>query len=134
MKILKKDHQAISAVIGVILMVAITAAIGAVSYAYFTGLIGGVEEPTPVISFVPDHSKKTLTVSSSDHNINWADIEILCTNTTGHSDSISKSGTVSAGDSITLNNDQSLTGTVTVTFRHIPSNSMLADSFTFQNV
>jgi len=40
----KENKEAISAVIGVILMVAITVAIAAVSFVYFTGMLGGPKE------------------------------------------------------------------------------------------
>ncbi len=54
MKIIKKyrrsNNHAVSAVIGVTLMVAVTIAMGAVAYAYFTGLIGGSPEINAIIS------------------------------------------------------------------------------------
>ncbi|MEM4257570.1 MAG: type IV pilin N-terminal domain-containing protein [Candidatus Thermoplasmatota archaeon] len=46
----KLNQEAVSAVIGVTIMVAITVAMAAVAYTYLTGMIGG-ETPTPVASF-----------------------------------------------------------------------------------
>ncbi|MFO7676764.1 MAG: type IV pilin [Thermoplasmatota archaeon] len=130
----KEDDQAVSAVLGVILMVAISAAIAAVSFAYFTGMIGGAEEAVPVIAFIPNQSQNTLTVSNAEPNTKWAEIEIIFTNLTGYSETLTKNGIVTAGNVINLNTDQSLTGTVEITFRHLPSNTLLSESFTFQNV
>lgn len=127
-----QSKHAVSAVIGVIIMVAITIAMAAVAYAYFTGMIGGEKAATPVISFTPSASEKTIQVASADINTNWNDINITFTNATGHRYLI-KTGPVSAGDTINLLTDQTLRKTVTVLFRHVPTNSELG-SYTFQNV
>jgi len=125
--------HAVSAVIGVIIMVAITIAMAAVAYAYFTGMIGESKTETPVISFTPSASEKTIQVVSADANTNWKDINITFSNATSY-DYLEKTGLVSAGDTIYLETDQTLTGTVIVSFRHIPTNTMMGDSYTFQNV
>ena len=127
------NKNAVSAVIGVIIMVAITIAMAAVAYAYFTGMIGGGEEVAPVISFTPDAAKKTIQVASADVDAIWNDINITFSNATGFA-YFTKTGVVSAGDTIYLETDQTLTGTVIVSFRHIPTNTMMGDSYTFQNV
>ncbi len=44
-------EEAVSAVIGVILMVAITAAIAATVYVYVSGMMGGGTEPAPTLTF-----------------------------------------------------------------------------------
>ena len=125
--------HAVSAVIGVIIMVAITIAMAAVAYAYFTGMIGESKTETPVISFTPSLADKTIKVVSADANINWNDINITFTNATSY-DYLEKIGLVSAGDTIYLETDQTLTGTVTVSFRHNPTNTQMGDSYTFLNV
>jgi flagellin-like protein len=127
------NQNGVSAVIGVIIMVAITVAMAAVAYAYFTGMIGESKTETPVISFTPSASEKTITVASADTNINWRDINITFTDGTSY-DYLEKTDTVSAGDVINLNTDQSLTGTVIVTFRYNPTNTLMGDAYTFQNV
>ena len=126
------NQNAVSAVIGVIIMVAITIAMAAVAYAYFTGMIGGQKTVTPVISFTPSASEKVIRVVSADVNINWIDINITVTNATGHA-YIVKPGIVSAGDTIDLLTDQLLRGKVTVTFMHVPTNSLLG-TYTIENV
>ena len=128
-----QSKHAVSAVIGVIIMVAITIAMAAVAYAYFTGMIGGGEEVTPVISFTPDATEKTIQVASADVDTIWNDINITFTNATGFA-YLTKTGVVSAGDTIYLETDQTLTGTVTVTFRHNPTNTIMGDPYIFQNV
>ncbi len=129
----KHNEFAVSAVIGVIIMVAITIAMAAVAYAYFTGMIGGGDEIVPVINFMPSEADNKLTVSTADIDANWNDINITFTNGTNY-DYLEKTGIVTAGDTIDLNDDQQLTGTVTVTFRHDPTNTMMGDSYTFQEV
>jgi FlaG/FlaF family flagellin (archaellin) len=127
------NQNAVSAVIGVIIMVAITVAMAAVAYAYFTGMIGESKTETPVISFVPSASEKIIQVVSSYADINWRDINITFANATSY-DYLEKTGVVSAGDTIYLETDQILTGTVIVSFRHIPTNTLMGDSYTFQNI
>jgi FlaG/FlaF family flagellin (archaellin) len=128
-----QSKHAVSAVIGVIIMVAITIAMAAVAYAYFTGMIGESKTETPVISFTPSTTEKTIQVASADVDANWNDINITFNNATGFA-YLTKTGVVSAGDTIYLEIDQTLTGTVTVTFRHNPTNTMMGDAYTFQNV
>ncbi len=126
------DKKAVSAVIGVIIMVAITIAMAAVAYAYFTGMIGESKTETPVISFTPDISEKLIQVASADVDIKWIDINITVTNATGHA-YILKSGLISAGNVIDLMIDQPLRGKVTVIFTHVPTNSLLG-TYTIDNV
>jgi FlaG/FlaF family flagellin (archaellin) len=124
--------NAVSAVIGVIIMVAITVAMAAVAYAYFTGMIGEQKMAAPAIDFVKSDSEKTVTISTADVDTNWKDINITFNNATDFR-YITKNGLVNAGDIIDFRSDQNLTGTVTITFTHIPSNSLLA-SYTIDNV
>lgn len=127
-----QSKHAVSAVIGVIIMVAITIAMAAVAYAYFTGMIGGGEEVTPVISFTPDASEKTIQVASADVDAIWNDISITFTNATGYNQT-TRTGVVNAGDTINLINDQPLRGKVTVTFTHVPTNTLLG-TYTIEDV
>jgi flagellin-like protein len=128
----KINQNAVSAVIGVIIMVAITVAMAAVAYAYFTGMIGEQKAAAPTIDFVKSDSEKTVTVSTADVDANWKDINITFSNTSDFR-YITKNGIINAGDIIDFRLDQDLTGTVTITFTHIPSNSLLA-SYTIENV
>lgn len=127
-----QSKHAVSAVIGVIIMVAITIAMAAVAYAYFTGMIGGGEKVTPVISFTPNVSEKTIQVASADVDANWNDINITITNATTFTHLV-KTGVLNAGDTINLINDQPLRGKVTVTFTHVPTNTLLG-TYTIEDV
>jgi len=134
MKKYPQNQFAVSAVIGVIIMVAITVTMGAVAYAYFTGMIGEQNRATPAVSFTPSSTDKTITVTTADIDIFWKDINITITNATTYT-YYTKTGIVKAGDTINLQTDPNpiLRGTVTVIFRFIPTNSGLG-SYTLENV
>jgi len=128
------NQNAVSAVIGVIIMVAITVAMAAVAYAYFTGMIGEQKTATPAIDFVKSDTEKTITVAAADVDTEWNDINITFTNVTSYAYlTVPKIGIMKAGDRIDLFNDQILRGKVTVTFMHIPTNAILG-TYTFDNV
>jgi len=79
-------------------------------------------------------SEKTITVATADININWIDINITFSNVTTYAYlTVPKTGMINAGDRIDLINDQILRGKVTVTFTHLPTNSLLG-SYTMENV
>lgn len=65
------DKDAISAVIGVILMVAITVAIAAVTFVYFSGLMGApeTEKENAGIAVMPDNGKIKITLIKSGKNM-----------------------------------------------------------------
>lgn len=130
----KIDQNAVSAIIGVIIMVAITVAMASVAYMLFTGMIGEQKKETPVISFTPSATEKALTVTTADIETNWESINITISNETSFT-YLTKTGMVNAGDTIYLQTDPIpvIRGTVTVTFRYIPTNSFL-DSYTIENV
>ncbi|HUS99928.1 MAG TPA: type IV pilin [Candidatus Thermoplasmatota archaeon] len=128
------NQNAVSAVMGVIIMVAITVAMGSVSYMYFTGMIGESKTETPVISFTPSATEKALRVAVADIDTYWENINITISNATSFT-YITKTGIVNAGDTIYLQTDPIpvLRGTVTITFRYLLTNSFLA-SYTIENV
>ena len=57
-KFIEADERAVSAVIGVILMVAITVAIAATVYVYVSGMIGGTKTQTPNVACTTDATCK----------------------------------------------------------------------------
>jgi flagellin-like protein len=76
-KFIEADERAVSAVIGVILMVAITVAIAATVYVYVSGMIGQGTQSTPSISMTasPVTGAGTCAVmiaTASSPNIAWA--------------------------------------------------------------
>ena len=59
-----EGEEAVSAVIGVILMVAITVAIAATVYVYVSGMLTGPGESAPNLAWTLDDSDDTLTITS----------------------------------------------------------------------
>ena len=128
---LKHNKKAVSAVIGVILMLAIAVATAATAYVYMSGMLGSLNEEEPAIGFFVSESTNTVRVISADPGISWSDINITATD--GSSTIyITMGGTVTAGDEIDLNG-RGLSGDVTITLRHDPTNTMIW-THTFHNV
>ena len=71
-----EEERAVSAVIGVILMVAITVAIAATVYVYVSGMIGGTPTTAPNIQFNIDESHDRLIVSHTETGAAWEDLSI----------------------------------------------------------
>jgi flagellin-like protein len=81
----KFSNNAVSAVIGVILMVAITVAIAATVYVYVSGMMGGGLENTPVVSMIAessdDKNEVLITIITiTDFGIGWNDISGVLVN------------------------------------------------------
>lgn len=77
-----EGEEAVSAVIGVILMVAITVAIAATVYVYVSGMIGTSPETTPNMQLIKDNVAKKLTVASADPgNLKWSSFEVILNET-----------------------------------------------------
>ena len=113
-----EDGEAVSAVIGVILMVAITVAIAATVYVYVSGMLTTGSTTTPDITFYFDDTANTLTVSKiSESGIAWTDIHKTGTCTL-------PAGTIEAGDAVT-----GCVGTVTLNYQ----NTTLLGSWDFSN-
>ena len=140
----KADERAVSAVIGVILMVAITVAIAATVYVYVSGMIGGAKNQTPNVAFMVDSSNNKAIVTTSDANIKWSDVVVTLIpsvnyhyqvwynggqTAAGAQDStanpaIPTGTTVTAGDFILLTS--SVVGSNNeITLRYTPTNSLL---------
>lgn len=128
------NKRAVSAVIGVIIMVAITVAMAAAAFAFLTGMIGEQKKETPAIEFVKSENDKSIIIATADIDTTWEDIGILFSNaTTSASLTTPKTGIINAGDRIDLRTDQILRGKVTVTFTHLPTNSLYG-TYIFENV
>ena len=80
-KFIEADERAVSAVIGVILMVAITVAIAATVYVYVSGMIGGTKNQTPNVACTTDSTSNRIQVATADANIKWKDIVVTIDNT-----------------------------------------------------
>ena len=120
----RQDNNAVSAVIGVILMVAITVAIAATVYVYTSQMMGGgTTTPVPTITFYTTESDNTLTVIQGDPKVNWTEINITATDGVNYYYH-ELTGTLKAGDTISFN-ENGLTGSITIRFIHTPTNSLI---------
>ena len=133
-KFIEADERAVSAVIGVILMVAITVAIAATVYVYVSGMIGGTKNQTPNVACTTDSTANKVTVATADANIKWSDITVTLnpslTYDIWYNGGITNSTvtaittqTVTAGDYIFIYGTSQ--GNVQVTLRFEPTNSLL---------
>ena len=119
-----KEEKAVSAVIGVILMVAITVAIAATVYVYVSGMLGGGAQKAPSMAFNRVTSTpKGVTLVSADTGLKWSDFVITYNLSGTHEAVITAPGTdVTAGQFIPL----SATYTIgTITIRHTPTNTLM---------
>lgn len=102
--------EAVSPVIGVILMVAITVILAAVVFVV-VGNVGSDQDAAPAMSFDKDAASSSLTIIKADSNVPWSDLSVTgCT--------APASGNITAGQSLT-----SCSGAVSVV--HSPTNSLL---------
>jgi len=110
-----EEDEAVSAVIGVILMVAITVAIAATVYVYVSGMLGGGTSSTPSISMTAEPSSDDtsclITVGTiTETGVAWSDIAATLTDIDAGSEitinnyNWQPSGTVSGGDICNLAN------------------------------
>jgi len=140
-KFIQADERAVSAVIGVILMVAITVAIAATVYVYVSGMIGGTKTQTPNVACTTDSTTNKIQVATADSNIKWKDIVVTVDNTTVNWQVFTASATsidlpkhtdlatadVTAGDYLLLDFTAfpGYQGNVRVTLKYTPTNSLL---------
>ena len=128
-KFINADERAVSAVIGVILMVAITVAIAATVYVYVSGMLGGTQNKAPNMAFNKETTpNKKIVLVSADSGLNWNTFTITYSSVTGvrlngatalTSGSAMPAGTVTAGDYINV------TGTGTISITHTPTNTLM---------
>ena len=150
----KEEEEAVSAVIGVILMVAITVAIAATVYVYVSGMIGGTPDKTPEVQFIKDETNDRLTVAKTDGEVQWYDLSIRSTAAgyceinadsaatdqnldanTLHaigSAALATDADIDASDFIDIECD-SVSTDVTITIVHTDTNTVIGD-YTFQTV
>ena len=84
----RNNKSGVSAVIGVILMVAITVAIAATVYVYFGGMLDEGSQITPGIIMMAESSNDkdrviVTIISITDSGINWNDVSGILNNDTG---------------------------------------------------
>ena len=136
------DKHAVSAVIGVILMVAITVAIAATVYVYVSRNARRSKRPsTANVACITDSSTNRITITSAAANIKWRDIVVVPDNTSvnwrvydpSHNPldaAKSTSGAtaeIAAGDYIEFDFTANpwMSGNVRVSLRFVPTNTLL---------
>jgi len=135
------DQRAVSAVIGVILMVAITVAIAATVYVYVSGMLGGTKDQTANIACITDSATNRITITSAGANLKWKDIVVITDNATvnwrvydpSHNPLDAPKSTsgatanIAAGDYIELDftANPGMSGNVRVSLRFTPTNTLL---------
>ena len=100
-KFIDADERAVSAVIGVILMVAITVAIAATVYVYVSGMIGSGPSATATVSMVQSGSFVTITGVEKGPITNTSASAIFVNQTTG----VSISAVILAANGVAANVD-----------------------------
>ena len=113
-KFIEADERAVSAVIGVILMVAITVAIAATVYVYVSGMLGGTQNKAPSMAW--NKGTNTLTLVSADTGLIWSSFNI---SGAAHTNDFASGDAVTAGDKITV------TASGTITIIHTPTNTLM---------
>jgi len=135
------DNYVVSAVIGVILMVAITVAVSATVYVYVSGMFGGVKDHTASVACITDSSTNRITITSASANLKWSDIVVMTDNTTvnwrvfnpsNNPLDVAKSTSgataeIAAGDYIEFDFivHPGMSGNVRVSLRFTPTNTLL---------
>jgi FlaG/FlaF family flagellin (archaellin) len=136
-----QDEHAVSAVIGVILMVAITVVVSSTVYVYVSGMFGGVKDYTASVACITDSSTNRITITSASANLKWKDIIVIADNTSVNwriynpnnspldiPKSTSGATTeIGAGDYIEFDFTANpwMSGNVRVSLRFVPTNSLL---------
>ena len=121
----KIGSEAVSAVIGIILAVAIVVSLAATVFFYMSNMMDEAPKKTPQISFFADESTKTLTVLSYNQEINWQDINMTATDDTNTMFTHSQTGNVEVGDTIHFNENGIIDGDIIIKFRYNPTNTLI---------
>ena len=111
-----EGEEAVSAVIGVILMVAITVAIAATVYYYVTTILPEGGQTTPNIIISQSDEDDYLKVISADSDLDWANVEFITEDATLVTTDCT--GTITPGDKI-----ESLSGEISLYWS--PSNALI---------
>ncbi len=110
-----EDKEAVSAVIGVILMVAITVAIAATVYVYVSGMLSPTPKTAPIITGTIETKNKNIEISLAGDTLSANDARITITD---NNDTVYTNAAPSAGTAW----DIDLTGPGTSEFKWIDQN------------
>ena len=126
----KDIYGLIGFILGICLIIGAPIGIAATTYVYVSGMIGPpttMVSPSVMFTKTDQSATNTLTVVAVDPvTVEWEDIELLVD---GMVENHGMLGIVIAGDIIDLTSIAG-TGAYTISFRHIPTNTLLA-SFEF---
>ena len=140
-KKIKGTINAVSNVVGVILMVAITVAVAATIFFQYSGSLEGAKDYTACVACITDSSTDRITVTTVSPTIIWSDIGVTVDNNSVNwrvynSNNVpldlakSTSGAIAevkAGDYIAFDfsTNPGMSGNVFVSLRFIPTNSLM---------
>ncbi len=150
----RTEEEAVSPVIGVILMVAITVVLAAVVFVLVSDLGGGDANAQPAISWKQSEAGDYAEVTSAEADADWSEFELKMSQDgrfrvgavplTGDATTVSPDGVagewvtmiaggIGGGDKLYFCVDSSAGPALTVTLRHIDSNAV-AKEFSFNSV
>ncbi len=140
-KKIKGTTNAVSNVVGVILMVAITVAVAATIFFQYSGSLEGAKDYTASVACITDSSTDRITITTVSSTIKWSDIEVAVDNNSVNwrvynsnnvaldiaKSTIGALAEVKAGDYIAFDfiTNPGMSGNVFVSLRFIPTNSLL---------
>ena len=126
----RKEDEGVSAVIGVILMVAITVAIAATVYVYVSGMLSGTQNKAPNMALNKETTpRKEILLVSADTGLNWADFTIAYTGLTNPklngAGSVIATGGVIGSTAIKAGDYINVTGTGSLSITNTPTNTLM---------
>jgi flagellin-like protein len=131
----KQDGEAVSPVIGVILMVAITVVLAAVVFVLVSNLSKNSNTTAPNVTFQQDQTAHKLTIVSADASASWANVKQTTTGagcsvkfqgtTTVTSGSTVATGSISAGDFLIVSTTTTSPASCTVSLTYTTVNQLL---------
>jgi len=128
-KFIEGNERAVSAVIGVILMVAITVAIAATVYVYVSGMLGGTQNKAPSMAFNKETTPtKKIMLVSADSGMQWDDFTISYTGVSGvrlNGATAWVSGAAGSAADVIAGNYINVTGIGTLTLTHTATNTLM---------
>jgi flagellin-like protein len=117
-KYILEEDEGVSAVIGVILMVAITVAIAATVYVYVSGMMGTGGEQPPTIIWSVNENMDRLEITRTDPNVAWEDLQFRSSqdvNVMVNNQAVVDTGAVTANTLYEFVDGDIATGTITTT-------------------
>jgi flagellin-like protein len=128
-KFIEGDERAVSAVIGVILMVAITVAIAATVYVYVSGMLGGGATKAPDMAFNKQVTPNNrIMLVSATSGMQWDDFKITYSGVTGvmlNGATAWASGNAGPVVNVDAGNYINVTGLGTLSITHTATNTLM---------